>query len=181
MDVMKGKVNGIVFCIFEIVVGILLLVNPTGFTFGIIRTAGIALIFLGIFEVVKYFKISTEEAALGQELVKGLVAILSGIFCTFKTKWFIVTFPVLTVIYGVAILLSAISKVQLTVDMIRQKKEKWFLAAINAVISIICACIILKSPFSSAAVLWIFTGVTLIIEGTFDVVTLFIGKTVAKG
>ena len=175
MKGLKEKAIGFIPCLFELIVGVLLLVNPVGFTSGIIMATGIALMIFGIIETVKYFRTSAEEAFLGQTLVKGLVSLLVGAFCTFKTEWFIITFPVLTIIYGVIILLTGIGKIQLAVDMIRRKNKKWFWAAINAVDSIFCAIVIMNSPFTSTAVLWIFTVASLIVEGVFDLITLFVG------
>lgn len=174
MKTVKEKASGIVLCLFELVVGVLLLIDPVGFTSGTIKVAGIVLMILGLIEIVKYFRTSAEEAFLGQNLVKGLVSVLAGAFCTFKTEWFILTFPVLTIIYGVMILLAGLGKIQLTVDMVRRKNKNWVWAAVNAVVSIICAIVILKNPFTSTTVLWVFTGVSLIVEGVFDVITFFV-------
>ncbi len=59
--------------------------------------------------------------------------------------------------------------------MLRLKNKKWGFAGCNALISIICAIIILSSPFESIAILWIFAGVSLIIEAVLDIVTILIG------
>ena len=173
MKGLKEKVNGIIFGVFELIVGLLLLINPSGFTSAIIMVAGAALMVFGFFEIIKYFRTDAVEAALGQMLVKGLVAVLAGAFCAFRTQWFLVTFPVLTILYGVVILLTGMGKIQLTVDMIRLKSKKWFWAALNAAVSVICAVIVLNAPFASTAILWIFTGATLMVEGVFDLVTIF--------
>ena len=176
MKKVNALVGGIIFCLFELIAGIMLLINPVGLTSWIIKFACIALMVMGVLEVVKYFRADAKEASLGQTLVKGLLALLAGVFCLFKTEWFIVTFPVLTIIYGVVILMTGIGKIQLTVDMLRQKNKKWFWAAINAVVSIVCAIVILSSPFSSTVALWIFTGVSLIAEAVLDFITVFMGK-----
>lgn len=168
--------GSIIFCLLELIAGIMLLINPVGLTSWIIKFVGIALMVMGVLEVVKYFRTDVKEASLGQTLVKGLLALLAGAFCLFKTEWFIVTFPVLTMIYGVVILMTGIGKIQLTVDMLCQKNKKWFWAAINAVVSIICAIVILSSPFSSTVALWIFTGASLITEAVLDFITVFMGK-----
>lgn len=172
---MKTKLRnsgGIFLCLFEILVGILLLINPVSFTAGIIVAGGIFLLIVGLGSIIKYFRTDAKEAALSQSLVKGLVALLAGSFCAFNSEWFVVTFPILTMIYGVVILVTGLGKIQMTVDLLRQKNKKWFLAGISAALSIICAVVILKSPFASTAVLWIFTGVSLIIESVLDIVTL---------
>ena len=168
------------FCLFELIAGIMLLLNPVGLTSWIIKFSGIALMAAGILDVMKYFRTDAKEASLEKTLAKGLLALLAGAFCLFKTEWFIVTFPVLTIIYGVVILMIGIGKIQLTVDMLRQKKEKWYWAAINAVVSIICAIVILYGPFPSTVALWIFTGATLIAEAVLDFITVFMGEKTAE-
>ena len=181
MKSLKENLTGIVLCLFELIVGILLLINPVSFTTWIIMIAGIVMMILGLVEVVKYFRSGVKEGSLGQTLAKGLLFLLGGGFCVFKTEWFIVTFPVLTIIYGVIILVTGVGKIQLMVDMLRQKNKKWFWAAINAVVSIVCAIVILKSPFTSTAGLWMFTGVSLIAEGVLDIVTMIVGKKAPEG
>lgn len=172
----KEFAGGIVFCLLELIAGIMLLIDPLSLTFWIIMISGVAMMVVGVLEVVKYFRTSVREASLGQSLTKGLLALLVGGFCVFKTEWFLAAFPVLTILYGVVILMSGIGKVQFAVDMLRQKNEKWFWPAINAVISVICAFVILRSPFSSTVALWIFTGASLIVEGVLDLITVFVGK-----
>lgn len=174
MKNLKNNINGILLCLFEIVVGVLLLINPLGFTTGIITTAGIVLLIIGLITVIKYFRTEVDEASKGKYLVKGLVALLAGAFCTFKSHWFIVTFPALTILYGIVVLITGLGKVQLTFDMIRKKNKKWFFAIISALLSIICAAVILNNPFTSITVLWMFTGITLIAESIVDVITLII-------
>lgn len=164
--------SSIFLCLFEVVVGILLLINPVSFTSGIIIAAGIALLCIGLTSIIKYFKADAEEAALSQSLLQGLVALLAGGFCAFNSHWFVVTFPVLTIIYGIVILVTGLGKVQMAVDLLRAKRKKWFIAAISAVISIACGVVILNSPFSSTAILWVFTGISLIVEAVVDIVAL---------
>ena len=81
MKSLKENADGIVLCLFELIVGILLLINPVGFTAGIITIAGIVLMILGRIEVVKYFRMSADEAMLSQALTKGLLSLLPQIHC----------------------------------------------------------------------------------------------------
>lgn len=168
--------NSIILCLFEVLVGVLLLINPVAFTSGIIITTGVVLLVIGLINIIRYFRTDALEAALSQSLARGLMALLVGFFCTFNSHWFIATFPVLTIVYGIAILITGLSKVQLTVDMLRAKKNKWFLAAISAVISLLCSVIILNNPFASTAALWTFTGISLIAEAIFDVINLLVNR-----
>lgn len=173
---LKRSLGGIVMSLAEIVIGILLLVNPVGFTSGIIMAFGIALMLMGLGTSVKYFCAPPEEAAVGQILVKGLVMLLAGAFCAFNSHWFLVTFPVLTLVYGVAILVAGITKLQWTVDIIRMKRSRWFWMAISAVISILCGVMVIANPFSTAAVLWTFIGISLIVDAVFDMIGSIFGN-----
>ena len=176
MNTLKQRMNGTVMSIVELVIGILLLINPVGFTSGIIVMSGIILMICGLINAVKYFRSDPEDAAVKQLMVKGLAELLIGAFCAFRSHWFIVTFPVLTLIYGVVILFTGLTKVQWTVDMVRLKRKRWFLALISAVVSIVCGIVIITSPFSSTAVLWMFTGISLIVEAVFDIAAAIWGN-----
>ncbi len=176
MKTVKQNGNTIILCIVEVVVGILLLINPVGLTAGIIIAAGIALMVDGLLNVIRYFRSSQEEAAAGLLLMRGLVALLAGAFCAFNPEWFIITFPVIAILYGVAVLIGGLGKVQITIDMLRAKNSKWWWGAISAVISIICAIVMINNPFSSTVVLWWFTGISLIVEAVFDLITLVMSR-----
>ena len=102
--------------------------------------------------------------------------LLAGAFCAFNSHWFIATFQVLTLVYGVVILITGITKIQWTIDIIRMKRSKWFWAAISTAISIVCGVVIITSPFSTTAVLWMFIGISLIVEAVFDMISSIFGN-----
>lgn len=176
MKALKEHSTNILLCVLEILVGILLLIDPIGFTSGIIITAGVVLLAVGLICVIKYFRAAPVEAALSQLLLKGLTALALGAFCVFRSQWFVVVFPMLTILYGVVILVVGFGKVQLCVDMLRIKKPRWYVAAISAALSVICGLVVLANPFASTVVLWAFTGVSLIVEAVLDAVSLVINN-----
>ena len=167
---LKRNLGSVAMSLAEIIIGILLLVNPVAFTSGIIVAFGVVLMITGIGTIIKYFRTEPEEAAVSQILVKGLLELLGGTFCAFNSHWFIATFPVLTLVYGVVILVTGITKLQWTVDIIRMKRSKWFWMAISAAISILCGITVITNPFSTTAVLWMFIGISLIVDAVFDMI-----------
>lgn len=173
---LKRNLSSVAMSLAEIIIGILLLVNPVGFTSGIIVTFGVVLMIMGIGTTIKYFRTEPEDAAVGQVLVKGLLELLGGAFCAFNSHWFIATFPVLTLVYGVVILVTGITKLQWTIDIIRMKRSKWFWMAISAVISILCGITVITNPFSTTAVLWMFIGISLIVDAVFDMIGGILGN-----
>ena len=176
MKFLTRNANVILLCLFEALIGILLLVDPIGFTSAIIIAIGAALAVVGLICTISYFRTDAVEAALKGTLVKGLAMLLAGGFCVLQPTWFIATFPLLTIIYGVAILLAGLGKVQWAVDALRLKTGRWLLPAISAVVSIGCACVILSDPFGSTIVLWMFTGISLIAAAVLDVIVMFFGR-----
>lgn len=158
-------------CVFEILVGILLLIDPTGFTGSIIISCGCILMIWGVVCIIGYFRADPETAAINKGLFRGLCLLLAGGFCTRKWQWFITLLPLVALIYGAAILVTGVSKVQWTIDLLRLKRGKWYLAAISAAISILCGSVIITNPFTTTAVLWTFTGVSLIAEAIIDIIT----------
>lgn len=175
MTPLKRSLCGIGMSLVELIIGILLLINPVGFTSGIVVAVGIVLMLIGVNTTVKYFRTDAAQASVRQLLAKGLILLLAGAACTFCARWFLVTFPILTLLYGVGILIAGITKLQWTVDMIRMKRSRWFFAAISAVASILCGLVIVGSPFASTAAVWMFIGISLIVEAGFDMIGGFFG------
>lgn len=180
MRAIKLFVGGLVACLVEIAVGILLLIHPEGFTTGIVITCGIVLIASGSVCIVRYFAMDAEAAASGNRLFKGLTLLLAGCFCAFHSKFFTLLFPLLAAAYGMVILVTGLGKIQWTINMLRMKKGKWLLAAVSAVISIACGAVIIGNPFASTVVLWMFTGISLIVEAVIDMFTFLFSGNAAR-
>ena len=169
---LKKHLPGALVCLIEIVVGIILLLRPVGFTALIIIGGGVLLILRGLMSVIKYFHTSPSAAEKEQQLARGLITLALGLFCTLKSGWIIATFPVITALYGVAILIVGIYKTQITADMLRQKRPYWQFTAISAGLAVVFALIILLNPFTTTAFLWTFTAISLIVEAVLDLIAI---------
>ena len=172
----QKNTNVILISLFEIAVGILLLIDPIGFSKAIIIGAGVVLIVAGLYNVLKYFRTEAAVAATGQYLFKGLLALSIGAFCILNRDSLAGIINILTAIYGLIILVAGLNKVQITADLLRRKSPKWFMALISAAISIVCAAIIIYNPFPGTNIIWIFIGVTLIAESIVDIATAIMNK-----
>lgn len=168
--------TGIILTICELIIGILLLIEPVRFTTVIIAGLGIVLLASGLINTVSYFRKDPASASKEQLLAKGLIMLLTGAFCIFRSDWFFAAFPLLTLVYGIAILLSGFVKIQSTVDALRLKQPGWLWRAVGAASSILLAIIIILNPFSTMAYLWIFVGISLIAEAVLDLITIFVTR-----
>ncbi len=176
MSKVDRNMGNVLACIVEIIIGILLLINPVGFTAGIIMTLGITLAVIGISNIIGYFRAAPEEAAQGNGLVKGLLLVGGTFVCLFKTQWLIAAFPLITVFYGIIILITGINKLQCAIDLLRLKEKHWYVALIGAALSVVFAVVILMNPFTSTGVLWTFIAISLIVEAIMDILTFIFGK-----
>ena len=170
----RRYLRDIITALFLIVVGILLLINPVAFAMGLVKLAGVFLVVLGALRIVRYFRTDPETAARGQDFFIGLIAILGGLFCIFFTGWFLSAFTTLAVIYGLLQLLLGFSKVQRTVDFLRMDLSLWYLPAASALIYLVFGFIIVLNPEMTLINVWVFTGVTMILEGIITAVCLFL-------
>ena len=163
-------------CVAEILIGALLLLNPLGFTSTVLIALGILAAVLGAIRLLGYFRAPPERAAEGGGLVTGLVLLLAGLFCIFRWEWFVVTFPILTVVYGVLTLVNGLNKLQWAVDALRLHQRFWYVAMIGAVLTLLFAGLILINPFTSTAFLWTFIAISLIVEAVMDLFSLVLGR-----
>lgn len=174
MKTFKDYLGSILVCLFIVLVGVLLIIDPVEFISIIISIFGWVMLVVGIICAIRYFALPRAIAALAQTMLRALVSISVGLFCIIKTDVIIGLLPALTVVFGVLILFEGFAEIQLMLDLIRFKRGKWALPLIGALLSIICACIIFTNPFTTTTALWIFTGVVLILEAAVAVVMMFI-------
>lgn len=168
--------SDIIINLAELVVGILLLVNPTAITSGIIAAVGVVLICLGVISILKYFRTDPEDAAKQKMLAKGMIMALIGGFCALRFGWIVETFSVLTALFGAVLLILGFIKLEEMVDILRMKRTKWAFAAASAAIAIIGGIVIILNPFHTANLMWTVIGICLIAESACDIIHVFFGN-----
>lgn len=166
----KGRIGGFALCVLEILVGVLLLINPVGFTSGIIIGAGALMALGGVVSVIRYFLAKPADAAQAQLLFKGLLMLMAGVLCMTQYMWFLTAFPLLTVLYAGWMLVLAAMKLQHMADMLRTKTGRWYMPGIAAALAIVLAAIILWNPFGAASAVWTFAAISLIAEALVELI-----------
>ena len=171
MGFLKQNGGAIVAGLVELLIGILLFVDPEGFTSGILKAVGVVLFLCGVVCLIHYFNTEPVQAALEQNFSKGLIMILLGGLFVLWTETIITLFPFAR-LCGVAILIVGVVKLQQGVDLLRLKSRFWFLAGINALLAIVFAAIILSDP----PILWQLAAISLIVEAVLDIAVLFLNR-----
>ena len=167
------RIKSLILCIAELLIGLILLIKPVGFTSILIVCSGIGLIIKGLLDILRYFRTTAKEASLQEGLSQGLIYLLIGAFCTFQSQWLMQAVSFSGIIYAVLIMLLGVEKIQNTVDAHRLGCKNWFYPAIAAVISIASVIIIFINPFSVERNLLVFSGAILLVEMVIDIIGLY--------
>ena len=168
----KKNAKNIMLCLFELIIGLLVTINSKSFDKIVIVIAGVGLILTGLLQVIRYYRAEPQAAAHKNYLMKGLLLLSSGCFCAFRTNWFINVLPSLSFLLGVGIFVIGLTKIQKAMDMVRMDQNQWYYDFIGAAVSLACAATVLNGPTAAKKVLWIFTGIILILVAIADIAML---------
>ena len=145
-----------------VVLGLVLLIWPS--LSGKLLCYGLALAFLayGIYRIVCYFIRDAVLTMLRRDLAVGLIAIAVGVFIFARPELLVSLLPVL---FGLLLVVGAMSEVQTAFDMKRMEDGRWYFSLIAAAVLAGLGLVSLANPFSTALVLMRFTGAALAVEG----------------
>lgn len=176
MSNLKITKNSTLISAIEFIIGLILLFRPEGFTSVIIVCLGIVLILLGASSTVNYFRTEKSEAMKTNLLSKGLLCLIGGMFFAFNSKWFIKTFPISTVLYGVFMLLLGVVKFQSSADAFRFKMKYWYINLIGAVLTLFSSVTIITNPFTSTKFVWKYIAIALLVEAVLDILSYLLSN-----
>ena len=164
---LTSKIGNILLCIAEIIVGVLLLVNPDAVTSAFIIGAGAVMILTGIVFCTLYFVGEAEKMVIKQ---------LLGVLCVTQYGVLLAALPFVTWVYAIAMLILAAYKVQCTVDILRLSGIRWYFPAISAALAVVLALFILLNPNTAMNIVWGFMGVSIILEAGLEIATIILLK-----
>ena len=173
---LTSKIGNILLCIAEIIVGVLLLVNPDAVTSAFIIGAGAVMILTGIVFCTLYFVGEAEKMVIKQLLFKGLLLIILGVLCVTQYGVLLAALPFVTWVYAIAMLILAAYKVQCTVDILRLSGIRWYFPAISAALAVVLALFILLNPNTAMNIVWGFMSVSIILEAGLEIATIILLK-----
>lgn len=173
MKTLRIQLPVIVFLFFELVVGIMLFINPEEFTRIAILIFGITMLVNSVI-FVAWFLISKKR---GDEpgplsIVVSVISFVIGLICVIFTDWILGLFAVIVTVYGVFLIVSGIFKIKSYVDVRKAEIKGSVLMIAAAVLSIILGTVIVLHPIESTVIMWRFAGGALVFEALLDIVAL---------
>lgn len=158
----KLKWENIIAAILAIVVGVLFIILPKDSADVLCLIAGILLIFAGSFTLVAYI---FSGFFLGAHLlIVGIMLILLGTFCLANPENIM---EVLTVLFGLYIVIDGTTSIVDSVYCAKAKINGWGLLLVLAILSIGLGTAVMFSTFDT---IMIFAGCSLIIDGVCDII-----------
>ncbi len=171
---LKNTTTGLT-CLIEVIVGIFLLVNAHAFLQYLMLIAGVIVSVLGVISLIKYFVAKPEDAEKGA-LTSALTMLTLGVVLIIYQGFIVNLDAYLAYIIGAVILYSGYQKLESMVEKIRNKKF-FIVSLISALLTIAFAAIVF---FLKGNAVWIFVGVTLLVEGGIDLVDMIVGAVKGK-
>lgn len=158
----KLKWENIIAAILAIVVGVLFIILPKDSADVLCLIAGILLICSGAFTLVAYI---FSGFFLGTHLlIVGIMLILLGTFCLTNPENIM---KVLTVLFGLYIVIDGATSIVDSVYCAKAKIKGWGLLLVLAILSIGLGTAVMFSTFDT---IMIFAGCSLIIDGVCDII-----------
>lgn len=158
----KLKWENIIAAILAIVVGVLFIILPKDSADVLCLIVGILLICAGAFTLVAYI---FSGFFLGAHLlIVGIMLILLGTFCLTNPENIM---KVLTVLFGLYIVIDGATSIVDSVYCAKAKIKGWGLLLVLAILSIGLGTAVMFSTFDT---IMIFAGCSLIIDGVCDIV-----------
>lgn len=152
-----------------LVFGLLLLICPQLLTDLVFNICGTALCVFGVFNILRYFLRRDPYSGFNWELCTGLILLTVGvILIVFKNA----LLSLLPLVFGLALLIGGIVKLQAAMNMRRMMYGKWHFTMIAAGISTVLGVLIIANPFGTLLTLLRVIGGALCIEAIEDIFSL---------
>ena len=159
------KWRSLIVAFSAILLGLLFILTPQTSADVICYVAGILLLASGIAAVISY--LASGRLFGSYALVSGIVLLVCGVFCLLRPE---IIQGLLTVLFGVFLVIDGMMTLQDGVDCARARLAGWWVPALLGTVTIALGCVVLFGKFDSIMLL---AGISLIVDGVFDLLVTF--------
>ena len=188
MEKFKKILPAILMILFELVVGILLFINPQGFTLAVFIIFGSVLMLSALILLLRYLKDSKRAAAEPTGLFRAskltlfcaIVTFVFGAVFAFGSSMLYGFTGLLIIFYGAVMVIKGLFKVS---DYFSLKKEGYGVTALQLIIgilSVLLGGLIIFNPFGALEAVFMIAAIYLIVEAVFDIVALILSVRMMK-
>lgn len=172
-----AKIGYIVMSVMLMAAGAVLIAAPDTLASAMCRVLGIASAVFGGVKIASYFSKDLFRLAFQHDLAEGILLMILGVTAAVKPELFL---GFIGVIFGVCVLADGLLKIQTAIDAKVFGVSKWWLILAAAIAADIAGFFLIINPVDSAAVVAVILGVTLLMEGLLNLITVLVAVKIVK-
>ncbi len=157
--------------LITLVLGIILIVWPDLSGNFMCYMLGIALILMGIIQLIAYFRGQRAGFYCKFNMMMGIILTLLGIWICVKPEIILGLIPV---VLGFVLLLHAFQDLSYTIDIKNAGVERWWVALIATLITFALGIFLVLHPFLAIQMAMIYVGIGLAYNGVSDLVLVIL-------
>lgn len=162
-----------------LILGIAIVLYPEMSALTICWILGVLCIALGIYALIRYFKLGFSGVFFRFDLTLGIARIIIGVLLITHPTGAVSLLPIAA---GIYLILSSVFDIQLAVELRRFGMGNWIISLLLGVAGAVLAFLLFADPFKGAAALMVLLGVSLIVNSLQELYLLFsISRTIKSG
>jgi uncharacterized membrane protein HdeD (DUF308 family) len=163
------KHNYFINAVIMVILGIVLVIWPHILGVMLCYLLGGALIVMGIFQLISFLR--GERLGFYNKFVMmmGIVLVLLGIWICAQPR---IVLSIIPVVVGIIVLIHGLMDIQYTLDIKKAGSEKWWIALIAAVLTLIVGLLLVLNPFTVYEITMVLVGVAMLYDGGSDLALL---------
>lgn len=172
MSVFKRLLPMILMFIFEIAVGVLLLIDGERFTQVIFIIFGVFMLLSGLITLIRSLLAGRNGGSIPMgPLLLSIVLLAIGAFFTAASGSVLSIMSAVTLVIGIIMVFNGMLKLAEFGSMRRSGADSR-LAMVGAIITIILGIVIAFNPFGATAAMWTILGIMIIVSAVFSLISL---------
>lgn len=172
-----AKAGYIAMSVILMAAGAVLIAAPDTLASAMCSVLGIASAVFGGVKIASYFSKDLFRLAFQHDLAEGILLMILGVTAAVKPELFL---GFIGVIFGVCVLADGLLKIQTAIDAKVFGVSKWWLILAAAIAADIAGFFLIINPVESAAVVAVILGVTLVMEGLLNLITVLVAVKIVK-
>ena len=175
--VKAARTGYIVISALLVILGVSVMLRPELFVTAVSTVAGATMIVFGTVKLVGYFSKDLFRLAFQYDLALGILLILLGLGALIRPELFL---KFVGIVFGLCILTDGLLKIQTALDSKSFGISKWWLIMAAALASSAAGTVLVLHPSEGASVLAVLTGLSLVCEGTMNLIMMFTAVKITK-
>lgn len=172
-----AKIGYIAVSALMVLLGLALIIFPEISVSVLETVCGILFIVFGVIKLVGFFSKDLYRLAFQYDLVFGILMIVLGITMLVHPGS-LANF--ICIALGVSILIDGLFRVQTSVEAKRFGIRTWWLIAVCGILAAVGALVLMFRPVESAPVLMVLVGISLVLEGILNLITVIVAVRIIK-